>query len=440
MKIGLVLLNEFFATSGKSWIQRQRKGAYAPTTLITLASLIPEEVDADVVLIDEFVDVLNPETLDVDLVGLSFTTPNAHRAYYLSCIFKQRGITVVFGGYHTTLLPSEATKYADACVLGYAETSWPNLLRDYQRGKLQKVYTSWWADSYRTMKINTHHLIKRNKYILPDSVEFSRSCVNHCSFCVIPQVFGHQQVFRSIDVLVEEIMELDARNLVFLDSSPFEDLEMAWRLSEALMPLGIRWHSSITLKLMNEEKLIKNLSRSGCRSVLVGFESLNQAAINQSGKNFNKVQDYRRFIQLLHYNHISVLGSFMYGFDVDGPDIFQRTADFINTCHIDLVHHAVLTPFPGSTEFKRLDEEGRILSRDWSLYDSMHVVFEPAGMSSAQLQKGYWNAYKRTHSLRAIFSRMAHSPNVNFLNIGGNLAFRALGIIGMRKGKKGVHE
>ncbi|MCK7539912.1 MAG: cobalamin-dependent protein [Marinilabiliales bacterium] len=221
MKIALVLLNEFLSKSrNKRFSFNGRKGAYAPTTLSTLAALVPHELNAEINIIDEFIESFDPNTIQADLVGLSFTTPNAWHAYKLAAILKKRGITVVFGGFHTTALPTEATMHADACVIGYAEKSWPKLLHDFKKGELQKMYNEPYEQAFTELPTGRLDLIKKKKYFYPYTLEYSRSCNNSCKFCVIPSFSNGGLVCRPILNVCRDIRAVGGKNIVFLDRQP----------------------------------------------------------------------------------------------------------------------------------------------------------------------------------------------------------------------------
>ena len=428
MKIVLVLLNEFLAKSrGKKLSLVGRKGAYAPSTLTTLASLVPQELSAEIVLFDEFIESFDPHTIQADIVGLSFTTTNAFHAYNLAAILKKRGITVVFGGYHTTALPTEASMYADACVIGYAERSWPKLLLDFQRGDLKKIYQEPYDQDFLDLNTIRYDLLKKKKYFYPFTLEYSRSCNNSCKFCVIPSFSNGGLVCRPIQNVCRDIKEIGGKNIVFLDSSPTENIEGFTELCLALKPLKINWYTNGTFKVADNPELIKLMSESGCRGLLVGFESINQSSLDDQEKSFNKVDKYKDFIKLLHQHKIYVLASIVFGFDNDDPSVFKKTVKFVNDCNIDVVHYAILTPFPGSPLFESLKKQGRILTENWSLYDSLHITFRPKRMTPEELQKGFDWAYLKTHSLPSILKRNLCSPTGSIFTIMGNVA---LGIYG----------
>ncbi len=428
MKIVLVSLSEIIASKSSNFFSKiGRKGAYSPTTLLTLASLVPEELNVEVSIIDEFIDNLNPHTIQADLVGLSFTSCNAPYAYKTAKILRDRGITVVFGGYHTTALPQEASEHADACVLGFAEKSWPKLLYDFKNGELKNIYKEDYIKEFIDLKVDRYDLLKKKKYFYPNTIEFSRSCVNNCEFCVIPRFSGKGMKYRPIESIVEDIKRRKAKEIVFLDSSPIEDVNKFTELCYALKELNISWYCNTTFKISNNHELVKLMAESGCRGILMGFESINQASLNSSGKKFNSTEGYKSFIKLLHSYKILVYATFIFGFDNDDKSIFKHTVDFVNSCNIDLIHYAILTPFPGSNIYNKLESENRIIKKDWSKYDSLHVNYKPKKMTVRELQEGYNYAHKKTHALSSILKRTIMSPARSWKIFFGNIALGAYG-------------
>jgi len=422
VRITLALLNGFIAGARtKPFTNIGRKGAYAPSTLTTLASLVPLELDSDVSIIDEFVTPFNPHTLSADLVGLSFTTPNANHAYRIAGILRGRGITVVMGGYHVSALPEEAIKHADSCVIGYAEKSWPKLLRDFNKGKLKPIYEEAYEENYKELRVTKHSLLKRDKYFYPNTLEFSRSCNNSCRFCVIPNFCKTGLSFRSTLSIMHDVERMKGKEVVLLDSSPTENLNQFESLCHLFKKLNVNWYTAITFKMFNHPQLLELMAASGCRGVLIGFESLNQKSLNHEKKNFNVVHNYKECVRLLHSLNMYVFGSFVFGFDEDDKSVFDEIIDFVDECAIDLAHYAILTPFPGSKLFHDLKEQSRILTYDWSKYDSLHVTFRPNKMSAEELQTEFKKAYTKTHSLKSILRRTINSPCRTRTTFFGNL-------------------
>lgn len=428
MKIALIMTNNLRFPDGTSWADKNRRYAYAPTTLSLLAALVPKELDAEIELLDEGVQHI-PEHIDADLIALSATTPNAPRAYEIAAAARKKGITVVMGGYHATLVPQETLAHVDAVVRGYAEESWPRLLRDFAQGRLERLYED---HSFATFEsaaqpFPRRDLLKPGAYFVSTTMEATRCCVNPCNFCVINTCFERKIRKRPVESVVDEITAMGARHVLFFDSNPTEDLEYIIELYKALTPLGIRWYSNVTFKIINNDTWLEWAVKSGCQGVMFGFESVNQDSLDGHRKSFYQVQDYKKGIRKLHDHGIFVLGCFVFGLEKDTPDIFARTAAFATEAKIDLVQYAIFTPFPGTPIFKDLEKSGRILTRDWNLYDGKNVVFKPNGMTPAELQRGFHWAWRNTYSMNSIARRHWPLHNWFFFTFFANLGFRFFG-------------
>ena len=409
---------------------RYRKGAfrrsinYYALTLPTLAALVPAQMQATVQLVDEGVEPLHGME-QADLVAITAVTASAPRAYALADQARALGKTVVMGGPHVTLMPDEALAHADAIATGMAETSWPRLLLDFAAGRLQRVY----AQDAAPLDLDAappprRDLLRLHRYLRVPPVLASRGCPNACAFCAIPQLWGRRFHHRSVEAVVAEIRALDTRSVLFLDPAIAEDRHYARALFAALVPLGIRWAGLATLKLTQDEELLDLAQASGCMGLLMGFESLQAGNLAAIGKPFNRPQHYLRAVEALHQRHIRVLGTFMFGLDDDTPEVFAHTARFVDEARIDVVRYAVFTPFPGTPVFAQLAREGRILTRDWSLYDTEHVVFQPRHMSPQELASGLRQAWAHSCALPSIVRRSGLLRPDRMLALAANLGFR----------------
>jgi radical SAM superfamily enzyme YgiQ (UPF0313 family) len=424
MKIMLVNASAL-SLENRPWHEARRRHAYAPTTLTTLAALVPPELAAEVFLVDETVDRVPDGFNNADLVGISAMTCDVVRAYELADSARKQGITVVLGGYHVSFMVSEALAHADSVVVGFAEESWPRLLRDYAQGRLQPRYEFPWEQHFaKTFPVPRRDLLKRKRYLIPDSLESSRGCPNACRFCVIPSMHRRSCSTRSAESLRNDIDTIGGRRFAFLDSNPFEDAAHGDMLFSLLSSYRCEWYAASSLKCITSEAWVRSAAKSGCKGLLIGFESLNQSSLVGEGKGFNKVDRYVSTIRLLHDNGIAVLGCFVFGFDQDDASVFERTVEFVDRSGIDLVLYSIYTPFPGSPALTSLEAEGRILHRDWRRYDGRHTTFLPARMSADQLQQGLFYAWSKTYGLPSIIRRIAGVSPAPLFSLFGNLAFR----------------
>ncbi|HSL20132.1 MAG TPA: radical SAM protein [Vicinamibacterales bacterium] len=421
MKIALI--------SPKGPLYRRRGGIfkrslrYAPLTLTTLASLVPQDIQADLRLIDEGIDEVEP-SLDADLVGMTVITGTAVRAYELSARFRDRGIPVVLGGPHVTLVPEDAQPHADAIVVGYAEESWPQLLRDFVAGRMRPRYDQRPDLALSGLPFPRRDLLPRRHYITNDVFEATRGCIHTCEFCVVPSAWGLKPYLKPVEGVIADIRQKGSRKLIFVDLNLIADPAHAARLFEALIPLRVQWYGLVTTLLGEEPRLLDLVARSGCRGLLLGFESMSGQNLRQTRKGFNSPEGYRDLVATLHRHRIGVQGCFVFGLDEDTPAVFLDTARFAVDARIDLPRFAVVTPFPGTTLFTRLEREGRILTRNWELYDGQHVVFQPARMTVDELQGGTETAWRYAYSLRSTARRLLASPSPWVVGIGANLAYR----------------
>ena len=401
----------------------RRSLRYAPLTLTTLAALVPPDLDADLRLIDEGIDDVDLE-LEADLVGMTVITGTAPRAYALAAHYRARGIPVVLGGPHVTLAPDDAAPHADAIVIGYAEDSWPALLRDAAAGRLQPRYAQAPDLSLAGRPFARRDLLPASRFLTTHVFEATRACIHNCDFCVVPSAWGRKPYHKPVAEVVADIRQTGARKLIFVDLNLIADRGYAAELFEALMPLRVQWYGLSTMLLADDLPLLALAARSGCRGLLIGFESIEPENLRRSSKPFNRPRDFKRVVALLHRHRIAVYGCFVFGLDQDTADVFVKTAEFAVEAGIDLPRFAVVTPFPGTPLFRRLEEEGRILTRDWELYDGQHVVFQPARMSVADLQEGTERAWRHAYSWPSIARRLRHSPASPAVAVAANLGYR----------------
>jgi len=379
---------------------------YMPLTLPTLAALVPEDLHAEVVCLDEGFRDVEVDALDVDLVGLTLITGTATRAYELADAFRNRGVTVVLGGPHVTLIPDDAQPHADAIVVGYAEEEWPRLLRDFARGEMRARYTQSPDLDLAGAPVADRSVLPRRHYITSDVFEATRSCVHNCDFCVAPSAWGRRPLQKPVAEIVADITRQRAKRALFVDLNLISNRAYATELFTALKPLGIQWYGLSTTLLCDDLPLLDLCAESGCRGLLMGLESLSAETLDETSKGFNKPENFPLIVQRLHERHISLQGCFVFGLDSDTPETFLETARFAVEIGIDLPRFAIVTPFPGTPLHHRLEAEGRIFERNWELYDGQHVVFQPAQVSVEELQHGNETAWKYAYSWRGIASRL----------------------------------
>jgi radical SAM superfamily enzyme YgiQ (UPF0313 family) len=405
---------------GGIWKKTMR---YAPLTLTTLASLVPPEIPVDIRIIDEGMDEIDPDRLDADLVGISAITGTAPRSYEISARLRKRGIPVVIGGVHPTLMPEEAMQHADSVVAGYAEESWPQLLRDFMAGRMRRRYDQSPQLNLANLPFPQRQLFDSRLVNVGDTIEATRGCIYKCDFCVVPTAWG-KPLQKPVADVIADIQQMGARRVIFLDLNLIADVPYAKELFTALIPLKIRWAGLVTTTIAWDDELLDLTARSGCKGLLIGFESLNQDSLKEAKKAFNMRRSYYDVVRRIHDRGIAIMGCFVFGFDHDTLDTFDETVEFIMESRMDLPRYAIAVPFPNTGLFKRLKAESRITTENWSLYDGQHVVFEPKNMTADELLQNTSRAWKKTYSYQSIWKRLAGSRTQLPISIPANFGYR----------------
>ncbi len=396
----------------------------APLTLTTLAALTPPKPDLELRLVDGSVEPI-PLDAPADLVGISVLTGCAREAYRIADHYRARGIPVVLGGVHVTILPGEAAAHADALVIGAAERSWPQLVDDFRRGRLNRIYRApeTGTDALPGVPEPLRALQPRHGYTVPNTVQATRGCRRRCDFCTVNAVWP-RYLKRPIADVLRDIRGTTGRVFVFNDVSLVDDVAYARELFTAMIPLRKRWGGLITVDAAGDPDLLDLMARSGCIYLLIGFESEDADVLAQIHKPFNRKLDYADVVAALHARGISIQGCFVFGFDHDDESVFARTVARVTELKIDIPRYSIYTPYPGTPLFQRLLAEDRILSFNWNDYDTMHVVMRPARMSPQALHEGFKWAYRETFRLRPIMRRMRGLNTATVVNGMGNLTYR----------------
>jgi radical SAM superfamily enzyme YgiQ (UPF0313 family) len=267
-------------------------------------------------------------------------------------------------------------------------------------------------------------VLPRRKYLTEHVFEASRGCVHDCEFCVVPTAWGRKPFLKPPAEILEDMRRMGTRKALFLDLNIIADKAWARSLFTALIPLRIQWYGLATTLLCHDESLLDLAAESGCRGLLMGLESISEAALHAARKGFNRPEDYIEVVRKLHQHGIALQGCFVFGSDHDDATVFERTARFAVDAGIDLPRFAIATPFPGTALYRRLEAERRILTRDWDLYDAQHVVFQPARMSVDELQQGTALAWKKAYSWAGMLSRLRHTAAPLPVALVTNLGYR----------------
>jgi radical SAM superfamily enzyme YgiQ (UPF0313 family) len=397
---------EFWSASFISFASGKKKYPCAFLALPTLASLVP--FDMDVEIIDENLQEINFDE-KVDLVGISFITCLAPRAYEIADEFRKRGITVVLGGIHTSMMPEEAKMHADSIVIGEAEDVFPKLINDFKNGNLLKEYKSNEKPSLMNRPTPRWDILKNESYTY-SLFQTTRGCPFDCEFCTVKSMFGTSFRAKPMQDCIRDmefLMGIEKKQVFIIDDNFTGNKERVKELLKNLIPFKISYRTQLSLEITKDEELLNLLALSGCRRIVIGLESLSQENLKRMNKSrFYQVNEYKEKIEMIQSKGIEVQGSLIFGYDFDTEDIFKQTVDFINESNMAYPTFNILTPFPGTRIFQRLKEENRILNTDWSYYDTCNAVFQPKNMSPETLQKGFNWARKQVFSHESIFKRL----------------------------------
>jgi radical SAM superfamily enzyme YgiQ (UPF0313 family) len=392
---------------------------FPPLGLATLAAYLRD--DDEVRIVDEHVENAHVERIDEtdrpDLVVIQAYITSARRSYELADRYRERGVFVAMGGLHVTSLPDEAAAHADAVFLGPGEDTWPRFLDDFRRGEPQQRYVST-ARTLRDLPPIRRDLIKRHKYLVPNSIVVSRGCPHHCDFCYKDAFFEGGKSFYTqlVDDALAEIDRLPGHHLYFLDDHLLGNRRFAEALFDGMAGMGRVWQAAGTVDSILETRrpekpdLLERAVAAGLRSMFVGFETVNEDNLAAQRKRQNIGRSYEAVAKRLHDAGVMVNASFVFGMDGDGPDVFDRTVDWAVRNGLETATFHIMTPYPGTGLYRRMAAEDRIVHHDWDLYDTRHVVYRPRGLTPDQLEAGYWKAYRDFYTWRSIWRGAATKP------------------------------
>jgi radical SAM superfamily enzyme YgiQ (UPF0313 family) len=341
-----------------------------------------------------------------EVVGITVHLTFAHRAYELAKWFRARGAKVVLGGLHVLSCPDEAAPHADALAVGDGVSLWPKILEDVTRNALQPRYEATYQSDYNLDPQPRRDLLPRESFLTTTSLIATRGCHNRCGFCYLSTegLTMPYKVRRPEDIRAQALLD-DQPYAVFIDNNLGSKKEYLRELCRTLRPLNRIWSAAVTLDVTDDPTLVRDMALAGCTGVFIGFESLSDDNLTQARKKTPRTQDYAERVRLLHENGIQVNGSFVLGFDEDRRDVFQTTAQWIEANKLECATFHILTPYPGTPLFRQMEAEKRLLHKNWSLYDTAHVVFRPKHLTPEELSLGYDWMYRRLFSFNSIWQR-----------------------------------
>lgn len=404
MKVTLIYPSSRKSNPNLQWWKQPRSHRYPGLGWLIVASLCNPATD--ITLVDDEVEDI-PYEKETDLVGISLFTANSYRAYEISKSFRCRGIPVILGGVHVVACPEEASEHADSIVVGEAEDTWPELLRDFNSGKLKRMYTSTNTSDLSNMPLPRRDLLDKTKYSTINTVQATRGCPFDCEFCSMRILFGSRTRCRPAEEVIEEIKSLDGNAFLLNDDNLAQKRDYYKNLFRSLIPLNKKWVGAASWNIANDNETLDLLEKSGCRALAVGFESLEPhygvKKIGSKGDNFLR---YKEVVKKLHTHKIAVLANFIFGFDNDNESMFKKTLEFALESQIDTAQFNILVPYPGTPVYQRLEEEGRITDRNWSNYISCNLCYKLKNMSKIAFLEELYKLKRKFYSSSKIAIRV----------------------------------
>jgi radical SAM superfamily enzyme YgiQ (UPF0313 family) len=343
-------------------------------------------------------------------------TYTAMRAYQIASEYRRRGIPVIFGGFHPTLVPDEAERFAEAIVIGEAEDVWHEVIDDLRHCTLRKRYQSCERPSLERIRVD-RSIYAAKRYLPIGLVETGRGCRFPCEFCAVQRFFDRTHRNRPVEAVIEELKALReySKLIFFVDDNFSGDIPSSKALLHAMQPLGIRWVTQMSINAAHDEELLALMARSGCKGVLIGFESLDEKNLKAMGKGFNHMRGgYGVALDNLRRQHIRVYGTFVFGYDEDRPSTFDEAVDFALEQRLYIAAFNHLTPFPGTPLYSRLQNEGRLRFPNWWLdpaYRYNDLPFNPAQLTAQQVTRGCVDARRRFYRWSSILRRGFDATN-----------------------------
>ena len=402
------------------------KTRMAPSlALLTLANLTPKE--HEVIIENENVESINFDE-KVDLVAITVTVDVMNRAIEIAKEFKKRSVKVVAGGIHITADPKGAYGYFDAICVGMAERIWQRILFDAQNDSLNEIYNDMLSISGQEIVSPDYDIIDNSKYLYTNIISTSRGCPFECDFCYNSSQSVHKAyINRPIEDVIREIKTLRTRHIMFIDDNFIGNPSWTKKFLAQIKPLGLKYNAAVTSNIIDMPDILDDLKESGCQSLFIGFESINDKAIDSVNKVQNSVGKYERLVEELHKRGIMINASFVFGLDEDDSSVFEKTLDWIVKNKIETVTSHILTPYPGTRLYENLHKQGRITDFDLSKYNTANVVYRPKNMTQEELYKGYLWIYKEVYSFKNIIKRLPNSKKQWIPYLAFNLLYRRFG-------------
>ncbi len=402
------------------------KRLMAPSlALLTISALTPE--GNEVYIEDENVRKINFDD-SPDLVGITINIDSSRRAYEIASLYRKKNITTIAGGIHASANPEEVLKYFDCVCIGEAEGQWDKILEDLKNGKLKRKYSLDKPADLSITPIPKWELIDKSKYLYNNTICASRGCPFLCEFCYNScDYVDHSMRNRPINNVIKEIQKLETKHVMFIDDNFIGNINWTREFLKEIKPLELTWNAAVSSNIVNHPDILYQMKECGCKSLFIGFESINEKSIESVTKFQNKITQYEKLIKEIHSLGIMINASMVFGFDHDYPDVFKSTLNWLIENKIETVTSHILTPYPGTKLYKRMLKEGRIIDNDSSHYNTSHVVFKPKNMTCQELFDGYMWIYKEFYSIKNIIKRIPDTPAQRIPYLLFNILYRKYG-------------
>ena len=406
-----------------------------PLSLVIIATLTPKE--HTVWIEDENVGKIKL-TDNPDLVGITINVDTSERAFEIAKYYRNRGIKVIFGGIHASANPDLMLQYCDSVLIGEAEEVWYQLLIDLSKNQLKNIYKNDKITDLKNVPLPDWKFINCEKYLYNNIIVTSRGCPYKCNFCYNSSdyISSHFR-YRPVNEVLKEIENFETKQILFIDDNFIGNIEWTKQFIQTIKNKEFTWHAAVSANIFNHKDLIQEFAKSGCKSLFIGFESINEKSILSANKRQNKVKEYEELIAILHENGIMVNASMVFGFDDDEPTVFKATLDWLIKNKIETMTAHILTPYPGTILYKQLLSENRIIDFKYDKYNTSNVVFLPQKMSVEELKNGYLWIYREFYSLKNIIKRKPDNKTLRKPYFLFNLAYRKYGRITSLLGKFG---
>lgn len=393
-----------------------------------LAALTPADWEVEICL--ETIEAIPWET-DATVIGVGGMGHGASRGTEIAAEFRRRGKTVIMGGPMASLAPELVQDFCDAVVIGDADASWPEVIRDVERGTLQPRYRRELASLSSPVPRYELILGKRIGDFLP--VQAGRGCPNSCSFCSVACLYRTRYLRRPIPEVVrdvERVRDLGFRKFLLLDDNIVADRDYLFALCRALQPLGMTWLSQCAITVARDRELLAALAHSGCTLLSFGLESLDRQTLVGLNKGWSDPSEYEELLRRVTAAGIDVATEMIVGTDADTRASLLATADWVARAPIAAPKFYLLTPIPGTDLYKTLREQGRIVGRDVFTFSPSRAVITHPSMSTGDLDVLFWEIYDRLYTLRRILARTVlrrrflHAPGRCLFLLAVNLFYR----------------